>query len=187
MRLLSDDEASTWCAARRLRVGGPRLSTRVSFAEQEPLRLRMSISGSPVDVLRLAYVLAMTGVPEDDERRFEGGLLWLQDWDIWSETTERVGHLLLRGLRPAGEQNTNLRLRPAELFEHGEFALTHATLAIPMMFQWDAHFIPASGEWLAFISHHGHIDLEVSTENAHEGMVGRFQHGGFNPTVVAST
>ena len=161
MELITQDGALGWCEAHGL-------GFRSDFQTATPLRLagqaqaiRVSIEGSPTDVIGMAYVLLMTGVPDDNEEFFEGALIWLRDWDIWSRGAEQVGHLLAYGIRGSG--TPSIAHSPGHIFGSGEFVAARAVLTLPMLFQWDAIFAPANGRFLAILSHHGYVDLSSFT------------------------
>lgn len=186
MNLVSDTSAVEWCLERRLAADGALPATRISFMDGSEHRMRIPVRGSPVEIVAMAYVLLMSGVPDDDERNFAGGLLWLQDWDIGSETTERVGLMWLRGSRCSAEPDCAIKDCPAELFEQTEFPAAQAALALPLMFQWDAYLIPVSGGYLVYCSHHGHVDIVTRDRVDHQAMLQRFGEAGLSPVVVAA-
>lgn len=185
MDLLSDEQAIRWCAERGLRAVNDLPTTRIGFPGAESHRLRFAVAGSATEVVGLGYALAMTAVPRDDETEFQGGLIWLQDWDIWSETTERVGHLLLDALRKSAKVPESMEASPAHLFGPPEFVEAHTVLALALLFQWDALYVPVVGDYFAFLSHHGHIDVVTRNPKLHSDLLARFERGGFNPTSVA--
>lgn len=48
---------------------------------------------------------------------------------------------------------------PGHVFGRGEFIDALSCMALPMLFQWDAHFVSATGQLIAFVSHEGYVDL----------------------------
>lgn len=186
MRLISDDEAAAWCADRRLRTDGKLVSDRISFVERDSPRFRVEVRGSPTQIVGLAYVIAMTGVSGDDEDAFEGGLLWLQRWEIWSETVDRVGYAFMTTIERASDGASTLSLAPGRVFLQTELVNAHASLSLPMMFQWDAHYVPTGGEFFVQTSHHGYVDFVSRNTSTHEQLVARFERGGWTPNVVPS-
>jgi hypothetical protein len=186
VNLVSKTQAAEWCLERGLAGEGSLPATRITFRDGFEQRIRIPVSGSPGEIVTMAYVLLMSDVPDDDERQFAGGLLWLQDWDIWSETTERVGLLLLRGSRCHAKPDYAIKDRPAELFDGSEFPAAQAALALPLMFQWDAYFVPLSGSYFVYSSHHGHVDVVVQDGAQQQAFLRRFEEAGLRPAVVAA-
>mgnify|MGYP001311035624 CR=1 FL=1 len=178
IQLLTGEAAAAWCRARGLVVGGLLPSNRLSFGLEPRLGFRTPLTESAISLMSLAYVLLMSLVPDDDERRFPGGMLWLQEWDIWSETTERVGHLIARSLRGEEGSIESLQDRPAQLFGVSQITEAHAAFAIPLLFQWDAHFVPTTGTYCCFTSHDGHLDVYARDAEMLDCLVTRFEVGG---------
>ncbi|MDH4043567.1 MAG: hypothetical protein OEW17_09505 [Gemmatimonadota bacterium] len=173
-----------WCAEQGLRRTGDLPASRIDFPGGAGHRLRVLVAGSATEVIGLCYALMMTAVPDDEEEKFRGGLVWLQDWDIWSATTERVGHLLLTAVRGPTPEAANVRARPANLFEPEEFVQAHTILSLALLFQWDAHYVPLVGGFYAFLSHHGHIEVVTPHRKAHDSLLARFERGGYSPAPV---
>lgn len=177
MRLITKQETFDWCRERGvgLRFESSQ-SSRLRF-DAGKRAIRVWIAGSAVDVLNLAYVLLMTGAPEDDEKNFGGALVWLRDWDIWSTGIEQVGHVLLTGVR--GTAPPSVAEAPSHVFGPSEFAEANAALALPMLFQWDALLAPVHGQFIANVSHHGYFDLFVPDVESESALVARFKVGGY--------
>ena len=116
MRLLSDTEVPEWAEGRGLRVDGLAPLSQVEFASTPVERLRIQIPASAIDVVRLAYILVMTGVREYEESQFSGALLWLQRWEIWSESIDQAGFVLLNGVRTISNCASSVHDAPAQQF-----------------------------------------------------------------------
>ena len=174
MRLLTDDEALQWVRDVGLQAGSKLPSTRVR-ALSTAHRMRLQIPDDALSAVALAYMLALTDVVEYGEEQFAGALLWLQRWEIWSASIDRAGYVLLEGIRSVSGQSVPLGSAPGHLFQQGEFSRAHACLALPMVFQWDAHYIPVSGEFFVFVSHEGYLELTTQNERLHRDTLGRLQ------------
>jgi hypothetical protein len=174
---LTREEAVRWCAERGVEARLERFATLGLAGSVESIWIRVP----PEDrrSVALACVLLMSEVEDDLEESFAGGLLWLTDWDIWSEITERVGLLLLAGLRGGADP----RESPAELFEAARLPAAQAALTLPLLFQWDAWFVPSVPRWAAAVSHHGHVDVVADSDARLAALFERFQQGGWEPTL----
>lgn len=182
MRVLTEEQAQQWCEARGLDVivSSGRASVRYRTGSA---RIRLPSKGTCVESVQLATALLMTGVADDAEENFAGVLLWFQDWDIWSETTERVGWRIVQALR-GGPRSPSIASAPGQLFEPGDFVDAQAMVAQPLIFQWDAYLIPASGDFVARLSHDEGIEITARTSAQAEELFHRFMRGGWNPTRV---
>ncbi|HEX3928243.1 MAG TPA: hypothetical protein VHW65_09600 [Gemmatimonadales bacterium] len=185
VRLLTSEQAIRWCRERRIELPmGLRLPERVAFDGHDGPAVHVPIVGSPIDVIRLAYVLLMTNVPGDDAERFAGALLCFVDWDIWSETTESVGHAYLNAIRDLSGEPAPIGDAPGLLCRKKDFKLAHAALALPMMFQWDAWYVAEDGGLVACIHHHGYMTIFSAEHVTADTLYRRFEAGGHNPSVV---
>lgn len=173
MQAIPEDEARRWCEAEGWQVGDSVPSRRLQSASAGSFTLRLSQSAEPSDALNLAYMLLMTGVTDFEEPQFPGALVWIQRWEIWSESLDRAGYRLIHALRrDAGD--LTLDSAPAQLFGPGELLEAQAFLAIPMLFQWDVHLVPKGGRFFAFLSHERHVLLVSRDQHMHESLKRRF-------------
>jgi hypothetical protein len=174
MELLTGKAARSWCETRNVIVNDDAIpSGRLSLSE-DAFQVRVNVPHEALPSIALAYVLVMTGLVDDEEENFEGGLLWLMDWDIGSETTERVGLRLLRAVR---DGDAGFLAKPAQLFTTTEFVDANTALSLPALFQWDAFFVPASGTTLVFVSHEGYVQLTCRGQLEYKRLASRFRHG----------
>jgi hypothetical protein len=177
MQLLADDEVIDWCSRRGIRGEQTSISSRLTFGNGESHRLRVVPVDNAHRVVGLAHSLLMRDTPDYDEAQFPGALVWLTRWEIWSESIDGAGFTLLNGLRSAVRQAPSVDYAPGHLFASGEFAQAHACLVLPMLFQWDAYLIPASGDFFALLSHHGHVELTGRNPEAHAALLDAFPDG----------
>lgn len=185
MRLLTPEQAQLWSSERGLksvRWGG---GLQLSFREGEHRCVRVTLPKEAPGALSLAYVLLMTLLREDAEENYEGGLLWLRSWDIWSPTSERVGMWIMNQLRLGAGPVKSLADWPAMLFDCTEFIASHALVLQPILFQWDAFYVPASAKYLAFISHDEHMSLLTTDRAVASALLERFGRGGWQAAETA--
>lgn len=175
MLLVSELESSRWCEQRGLGSSGGLKSGKLAFRDGEQFRSRFAVQGSATDVVSLAYVMIMTGVPNDDEAAFTGGLVVLQDWDIWSETIERVGHLLLHRCRAIVSPTPSVLQSPGHILGATDFTEAQTLVTLPLLFQWEALYVPADGTFACLISHHGHFDILSRGRTTHQRILARFK------------
>src|SRR2546425_7796991 len=100
MHALGFEDARQWCLARGIRADLARLVS-LSFQGGSSNCLEIPLPREATRSMALAYILLMTLVPDDDESKFEGVLVWIRQWGIWSETTERVGMNIVASIRLA--------------------------------------------------------------------------------------
>ena len=174
MELLTAEAAESWCEARHVFLRSDAIPSAQLALRGEMLQLRVTVPCEVLPCVALAYVVVMTGLVDDNEANFEGGLLWLVDWDFGSETTDRVGLKLLRSIR---DTTTELLEKPGHLFGASDFVEANTIVSLPGLFQWDAFFIPESGSPLVFISHEGYVVLSCREQLEYKRLAARFGHG----------
>lgn len=179
---MTGDRATEWCLARGFQVADGELpSARLSFQNGADNRLRIEVSAKDLRPVELAYSLLMAGVKDYEQQNFSGALLWLQDWDIRSETTERVGQELLKCLRGSNPLAGDLSGAPAQLFGGSELVTAQAALTLPILFQWDAYLVPESAGFAAFVSNDRYVDVRAATPGLAEQLVELFESGRWRP------
>lgn len=176
MKLLDDRSASAILHERGLIVTAGPSSGRIHF-ERETSPIRLQISPKSLEQVALVYVLLMSSVHSDDEQDFPGGILWLQDWNIWSPVPERVGMTLFDGLRGFKGFAVTTDDQPVMLYDAGELISLHAALTLVLMFQWDAHFVPNAGGFFVFASHEGYVDIHCRTDAHRDALEIRLTDG----------
>jgi hypothetical protein len=155
MRLLDDSAAVVWCRDRGLEVSGTGSARRITVANRAT-SLRFSTEGSAARRVLLAHFLV--GALGQEETPFDGGLLWLSRWDIGSDVTEAPGIYLARAMWAPASDSDPILPRP-QLFDTDDFVAAQAAVALPLLFEWDAHYVPSSGIFAARLSHDGFVDV----------------------------
>lgn len=157
MKLLDDAVALEWLREHGLDVPEPDGLSR-TLAEQGWAGVSFSTKGSAAQQLLLAYFLVSELNQLDDESAFAGGLLRLSRWDIGSDVTDAPGIYLARSVWAPSTNDAKI-LPQAQLFEAGDFVAAQACVSLPILFEWDAHYVPASGTFIARISHEGFVEV----------------------------
>jgi hypothetical protein len=175
MELLSNEEALTWARDAGVEVSGEHPAAIGAGEGSRVWRLRVQVPEDATAIAGLAYTIALTGAPGYDEIKFRGALLWLSRWEIWSESIDRIGYALLDGVRRLSGHSVSLDSAPAQVFEPGEFFLSSASLALTMMFQWDARFVGTEASYAAIVSHEGFVDVITWAERDYVELLTRFR------------
>jgi len=173
VQLLTDAEATAWCSSLGLTVRSGVASERVQLPARVPL-VRLDTKGSATALAGLAYTLLTTPSLPRDEAHFDGALVWLQRWELWSESIDRIGYALLGSLRGERPEGPELGQHPAHQFAPGEFLLANACLLLPLIFQWDAYLVPSSGRMVVYMSHEEHLDIRCARDEDRIELTERF-------------
>ena len=171
LNTLSLDDAVRWCDSIGLTVDGIGGQVRVGYPDSH-LVIRLPIPAASQRVLALAYVILMTCVPDDEEERFLGGLVWINDWGIGSPTFERLGSFIVERLTAC-----SLEKCPAITGGPNGFDALYAVLVQTLTYQWDAHYVPQSAPFVCHVSHDGYIGLLAKDRQTHDNLSARFAKG----------
>jgi hypothetical protein len=164
---LDSGAVATWSERRSIVVDGNALS----FANGRDYRcVEINRPSDATRRLALAYSLLMTGVPDDDEGKFEGCLLWVTDYAIWSPTLERIGIGFLDLLIPEPARAAGRTV----LLSAQEIVAAQSILSLCLLFDWDAYLVPNSGEFIAFVSHDRPVQVAARTPRLFEAFFERF-------------
>ena len=173
MLLIDSAAATEWCTLRGLAVRTDWMQ-RLSFPGGYPVGIRLQTPVAATARVALTEVLLTSDLLVESGARC-GCLVWLQDWDIWSESVERVGRQLLAGLRGGSALNEEVRSAPAHALDADEFAAAQALIAIPLLFEWDAYWVPENARHLAWITHDGRVEVRFRTQEDFRQELSRFR------------
>ena len=185
MRLLSLPDA-----ADMLLKGGPvavdHRGHRLALTTARDTRIRLDVPSDYSRVISLAYVVAMSDVPSDDELDFTGASIWIVDWNIWGEASDRVGCVLLDAVRLSAETARPIAEAPVILLGADELGRAHSLLTLSLIFQWDAYYVPGSNKFAVFASHDGYLEILPPDSLVERRLFDRFTRGGWSPELVNS-
>jgi hypothetical protein len=140
MEVLTTDEARRWC---KRDFGSLRLTNEDRLYYRSRRRLGFMIR-IPAEFRKMAFLshdlLSFTGGHD-----FEGGLLWLQRWDIGANRIIRVGWQTLENIRRAHGSMQSLEVAPVQVFRSDEFNDFHAFLLYTMAYEWSGFMLPRNG------------------------------------------
>ena len=144
MNALTLESAKEWCTNRE--VHGDLENRRIY-----PFRFSITLEEKPSDVVLLTDYL----VPSWEESPFQGGLLWVTEFNIWGANSEKTGLAMLKHMRSGHRESATLSEKPAQFFGAEELYEAHAFLLLPILFGWDALWVPDSGSYVVSMGHHG--------------------------------
>jgi hypothetical protein len=205
MDILTLEECRTWCESNSIEVSASNriwlgygatsqldkavpneeargfLQKLQSHLEGDPLSKRSDKDEASIAIIRpeaaaqlqaLSYVL----LAYEDEADFSGALLWMTDWGIWSEESERPALRMWSQMRAGYGTKTELLSAPGHLFGSTEFIDLHAFFLLPILFQWDAYLVPNRGDYFIFVSHDGVIYTVARTVEVRDKLFGDYEY-----------
>jgi len=149
-----------------------RINKSIYFPNEDPaLRLTLPLPRLPYQVAYLANAL----LPYSDSDEFQICLLWMTDWGIWSEVSERVANSLVECFRSARGERNLLIDSPAHLFGETEAADAQTLLTIAIVFGWDCYVIPKHGKYYALTSHDEYLEVVSNSIAIHQRLKGELE------------
>ena len=148
MKFLKSEAATEWCM-------GQGVDSNARNRQFYPLggsrHFSIKLEEKPSDTVLLTDYL----VPSWEEPAFKGGLLWLTGFGIWGDNSEKTGLAMLKQMRSGHGESGTVSDEPAQLFGPEEVYEAHSFLLLPILFGWDALWVPRAGGYVVSIGHHG--------------------------------
>ena len=177
MRLVSKPDCLNWCRQREISIS----EYDHLYYERVPIHsLVFDLPSRSLEIIGLSNVLSRN--LEGDS--YSGSLVWLRDWDIWSEDYEEVGCRLASRLFSDPRRPTRFPDAPGQVFDSTELLDQRVALIVPMLFQWDAYLVPGHGKYVVFVSHDEYVDVVAKTANELDRLFQELH--AWNPTKKAS-
>jgi hypothetical protein len=139
----------------------------------------------PAKLERLPFFARLLATIGYDPRDFEGAMLWFTAWHVWNSGDEAAGYRLIEAMNKSVGQPSSFEAAPGHLFRADELADYVAMLLQPMIFGWDAYYLPrwsyGTGEFFLFISHDSFVSIATRTTAFHEKVFGVLKELDLNP------
>jgi len=179
MKVLSKNEVLTWLEVASSRMpsgsGAPfefRHNTIPGMICRWPYRCRILLK----DNVWYQYpMLANALIPFGEQITF---LLWITDWGIWNELSERVGMRILDYIRQEAGDKRDLIDAPGHLFDGPERVKAQTLLSVAMWVGWDIYVISEEESFVVFNSHDEFLDVISADAKTHEEQLARFSDWG---------
>lgn len=163
MKALTADDVYAWCGARSVAVS----SDNYLYFELNRQCIAVDLPKKPYEVVALVNEL----LPYTVNNPFEGALLWLREWGIWSELVERAGFRVMELLRRADGVIRSPEEAPRYLFDALELVDLQVGLLQPVLIGWDAFMVPDSGDYIVATSHDETTCILTRTLQLHEKLL----------------
>jgi hypothetical protein len=154
MKALQTEDVLKWCETSASWISAdPKGYLRYGISE--PLGIRLTVPREAQAAVVLAHSLLAV---EGDEGYF-GAFMWFTNWDIGTPLIERCGLRILEQMRRGYGVTASVENAPGQLFRTDEIADTHAFLTLPLLFGWDAYFMPHGTRYFAYIRQNSSVFL----------------------------
>lgn len=157
MQVLNKSEAENW-----LSLAGMQRDKRndLGFRNGGNLTTTVPLPSKPYRIPYLANLL-ITGAYVEP---FVESLLWITDWGVAGEVSNRVGYKMVYALRA---DDRPLIDAPAHRLDSTEEVVAQSLLVVPILLGWDAYFIPVTGKYFVFTSNDEFIDVVSNDHETH--------------------
>lgn len=167
MKSLTREQARAWCEQKSLKVA----NNDYLYFEHERLCIAIELPEKPYTLVAIANALLPDRVPA----QFEGALLWLRQWGIWSELVERAGFRVMEAMRGIHGDSRSPEEAPGYLFGAQELVDLQVCFIQPLLIGWDAFLVPESGDYFVATSHDETTCVLSRTREIHKKLLGELQ------------
>jgi hypothetical protein len=118
---------------------------------------------SPSGFAYLAGLLPtlMTGF---ESGAWRGGAVWYQDFDVWNHQNNVEGWTMIERIRAGYGELRPFELATVNIFRDSDISILPAFLLAPLIYGWDAYYIPQDRGCFAKISHDGYWAISTETD-----------------------
>lgn len=136
----------------------------------------------PAKLEQLPFFARLLATLGYEEIHFEGALLWITESGVWQQREESIGYRLVENLSRAAGQGTSFEAASAYRFRGDELVEAIGMMMQPMIFSWDAYFVPQYSygveECFLKISHDSYIRVETRTREFYDRVLKDLQKAG---------
>ncbi|MGB5105340.1 MAG: hypothetical protein WBP29_03800 [Candidatus Zixiibacteriota bacterium] len=161
MKCLTNEEARSWCQTSGLSVSS---NLSLYYTPDCPYCLSIRLNDKPSRIIGLADYL----IPTWEEVPFTGALLWITQWGIWDDHTEKTGAIIIEKMRLAARESQSIHQRPGHLFEPEELIEMHSYFVLPLLWGWDAFLVPNEKDYFVFVCHDEVAEVVCRTQETCE-------------------
>jgi len=126
----------------------------------------------PPKLERLPFFARFLATVGYESRDFEGALLWFTEWGVWSSSDEAVGYRIVEAMHRAAGQPKSFEIGPANVFRADELQDAIGMLLQPMVFGWDAYYLPrwsyGTHQFFLHVSHDSFVSVVTWTKEFHD-------------------
>jgi hypothetical protein len=139
----------------------------------------------PSKLERLPFFARLLATIGYDVQHFEGAMLWFTTWHVWNSADEGLGYRVVEAMNRSSGQPSSFEVAPGHLFRPDELTDAVAMLLQPMIFGWDAYYLPrwsyGTDEFFLHVSHDSFVSLVTRTAAFHEKAFGLLKESDLNP------
>ncbi len=141
----------------------------------------------PPELERLAFFARHMSTLGYEPWHFNSALLWVHQFGIWNSAVEGIGYRIVEQMNRAAGQPAAFETSQGHEFRADELTEAAAAFLQPMIFSWDAYYLPqwswGTGEFFIFVSHDSYLVVVTKTKAFHEKVFSELEKMNYNPEV----
>jgi hypothetical protein len=126
----------------------------------------------PQKLERLPFLARTLATITYEPRDFAGALLWFTDWGVWNSLEESIGYRVVETIHSAAGQQKSFEAGPAHHFRGDELNEAIGLLLQPMVFSWDAYYVPSwsygPDQFFLHVSHDSFVTVVSRTKEYYD-------------------
>jgi hypothetical protein len=139
----------------------------------------------PSKLERLSFFAGYLATLGYESKDFQGALLWFTNWGVWNSLDEGIGYRIVETMHTAAGQSKSFEAAPGHIFRADELQEAIGMLLQPMVFGWDAMFVPwwsyGYNEFFLYVSHDSFLSVVTRTKEFHVKTFERLRALDLNP------
>ena len=140
----------------------------------------------PQELERLAFFARYLATIGYESGHFTGALLWFTTFGVWDEAVEGIGYRIIEQMNSAAGQPSSFETSRGHSFRADELNETVGMLLQPMVFGWDAYYLPhwswGTGEFFIHINHDSYVVIVTKTKAFHDKILSELIEMKYHPT-----
>lgn len=109
-------------------------------------------------------------VSEDLNALWRGGAVLYQDYDVWDHQNNVQAWTMIERIRAGFGELRPFSQATVNVFRDNDLAILPAFLLAPLIYGWNAYYIPQDRGSFAFVSHDGYWTIATETEEVYAGL-----------------
>jgi hypothetical protein len=133
----------------------------------------------PPKLERLPFLARYLATISYESQDFNGALIWFTEWDVWNRLEEGVGYRIIEAMHRGAGQPKAFESAPGHLFRADELTEATGMLLQPMIFGWDAIYLPnwtyGTEQFFLHVSHDSFVSVVTRTKEFYDRAFGLLQ------------
>ena len=145
----------------------------------------------PKKLERLPFLARTLATSTYESKDFAGALLWFTGWGVRDDLEEGIGYRIVEAIHSAAGQPTSFENGPAHNFRGDELNESIGLLLQPMVFGWDANYVPrwsyGPDQFFLHVSHDSFITVVTRTKEFYDKAFELLTRLDFSPTEASKS